>query len=65
MRLRISTLPVMISRMRAFLWPSSVSSLNSVVVFRKWLLADAAASADLVAKSAESSTTWAKDWYCW
>ena len=64
-RQRIITLPEMISNKRAFLWPSSVSSLNSEVVLRKWLLAEAADSADLVAKSAESSTIWAKDWYCW
>ena len=56
--------PVAPSRIRAFLWPTSVRSLNSVVALCMFLLAAAADSADLLAMSAESSTTWASDWYC-
>ena len=64
-RLTIMTPPVTASSRRAFLCPLSVKSRSSLVARRMSLLAVAAASADLVAISAESSTTWASDWYCW
>ena len=59
------TPPMTASNRRAFLCPASVTSLNSSVARRSWLLTLVAASADLVANSAESRTTCAKDWYCW
>ena len=63
-RLMTMTPPITANKRRAFLWPASVTSLNSSVARRNWLLTLVAASADLVANSAESSTTCAKDWYC-